>query len=562
MDDRSSGVGRNQEPGTVDDGVPDSGIRELFMQTALPQALTDAQGRFVMANRAYSDLVGYSEVDLLTHTLVSIAHPADADAQQRVLQSLTSGERHLAHTAPRYLRADGAVLRCRVALAVVRDDVGLVRFVHSAVERVQVSDAPDDTAEREPLVVPYDAFASDHLRDVLRSSTSGDVLVMLLRLDGLEQIAAVMGWRGVETAHTEVVSRFAGARGLGIRAIVPVSTTELVLMADTTGSGAMAAVIRAILREPVSLSGFQVPVSGRIGFTTGHVDDDPDTLLRRARVALNHALHTGNPEVSYAAELDAQALHDFALTIEIAHALTNQEFTLHYQAKYELDPLTPVGFEALLRWQHPDRGYIPSDIVVRLAESSGLIVPLTCWVIDTAAEQAAAWRDAGTPTRVAINVAPSMLGNPILPLRLSQAISRHGLPASTLELEITETALATAPNAVAAVRQLADLGYWIHVDDFGTGYSSLAAIRALPLRAIKIDRAFVENLMSDTRDRAVVAAIIDIAHQLGCLVIAEGVEDEATLDLLRILGCDKAQGYFLARPMPADEVGDHLRPEP
>lgn len=535
-------------------------LREMFMQTTLPQALTDADGRFVMANTAYCDLVGYSDIDLFTTTFNSITHPQDLPAQHAAIARLMAGREPVVHLTKRYLRGDGSVLQCELGMGVVRDDAGVVRYLHGAIEHVSTAGetgglSPVDS----PVVFQTAVVAREQLAQLLASSQTGHVQVVLMRLAGLEQLAGVIGWSSVDFAHAQVVDRIAAMGSMGIRAVVPIGVTDLLVLADSADGGGLPAILHAALRAPLAVSGVHLPVSLRIGVTSGGLVDDPDVLLRQARVALNQALSSGSPEVRYHPDLDRSALDDFALTTEIAYAIAHDQFVLHYQPKYRLTPFALVGFEALLRWRHPERGDVPPERVVRLAETSGLVAPLTCWVIDAAAAQARVWQDAGYPQPIAINISPEMLANPILPLRLSQAMTRHRLSTSSIELEITETALSTEPHAITAVQQLAGLGYSISVDDFGTGYSSLGAIKNLPLRGIKIDQAFIRNLANDDRDQAVVAAVIEIAHRLGSRVIAEGVEDERTLSLLRSLGCDEAQGYHLGHPAPAHRVGRHFR---
>jgi PAS domain S-box-containing protein len=534
--------------------------RELFSQTTLPQALTDVDGAYVMANSAYCDLVGYSDFDLFGRTFDTLTHPADVAAQRAAIEDLLAGRQHVVRVDKRYLRSDGSVLRCRLCMAVVRDAAGAVRYLHGAIEHVDAGH-PTTTARsaERPAVVPLTAAARRHLGDLLAQSRTGTVQVALLRLEGLQRLAGVIGWSSVEAAHAQVVDRIATIGGLGIKHVVPIGMTELLVLADAVRPGSMPAVVHAALRRPLTLGGIPFPVNARIGITGTDRGADADTLLRQARVALDEAVSTGAPEVRYDAALDARALDDFALTAEITHALARGDLRLHYQPKYQLDPFVPVGFEALLRWTQAERGPVAPERVVSLAESAGLISPLTCWVIDQAAAQAAAWRDQGTPLPVAVNIAPAMLANPVLPLRLSQAVTRLGLPAESLELEITETALTTAPHAISAVHQLTDLGYRVVMDDFGTGYSSLAAVKTLPFHAIKLDRAFVRDLAQDRRSRVVVAAVVDIARQLGSTVVAEGVEDEETLELLRGFGCAQAQGYHLGQPAPPEQLGVHLR---
>jgi EAL domain-containing protein (putative c-di-GMP-specific phosphodiesterase class I) len=211
--------------------------------------------------------------------------------------------------------------------------------------------------------------------------------------------------------------------------------------------------------------------------------------------------------------------------------------------------------EALVRWSHPERGLIPPDRFISLAEQTGLIRPLTQWVIHTALQQCRVWRDNGLVMPVAVNLSMRNLHESDLVETITAALAASHLPSSALELEITESSLMVYPDlALAVLTQLSDMGIRIAVDDFGTGYSSLAYLKDLPVHELKIDRSFVGDMRQTTRNHAIVRSTIDLAHHLGLRVIAEGVEDQQTWDLLRSVGCDVAQGYYLSRPLAAERV--------
>jgi EAL domain-containing protein (putative c-di-GMP-specific phosphodiesterase class I) len=208
--------------------------------------------------------------------------------------------------------------------------------------------------------------------------------------------------------------------------------------------------------------------------------------------------------------------------------------------------------EALLRWNHPLWGDVRPDEFIPLAEHTGLIKPLTRLVIETAVRQCVAWREAGTPVLMAVNISMRNLLEPELADTVARLLVQAGLPAALLKLEVTESAIVSDPErAVHALERLVDLGLLVSVDDFGTGYSSLTRLRSLPVHEVKIDRSFVRHLAERDEDRAIVRAVIGLGHDLGLRVVAEGVEDEASWRLLESFDCDLVQGYYLARPMPA-----------
>ena len=205
-----------------------------------------------------------------------------------------------------------------------------------------------------------------------------------------------------------------------------------------------------------------------------------------------------------------------------------------------------------MRWQHPQQGLIPPDQFIGLAERTGLIRPLTRWVLDAALGQGRRWLDAGTPLRIAVNISPRLLTDAHLVAMVDHLLAEHGVPACWLELEITESAMLHDPaGALAVLEDLHRRGIRLAVDDFGTGYSSLAYLKDLPIQTLKIDKAFVPTLAADT---SLARSIVDLGHHLGLEVIAEGVETVASWDLLRAMGCDTAQGYFLSRPVPAADL--------
>jgi EAL domain-containing protein (putative c-di-GMP-specific phosphodiesterase class I) len=214
-----------------------------------------------------------------------------------------------------------------------------------------------------------------------------------------------------------------------------------------------------------------------------------------------------------------------------------------------------TGAEALLRWNHPLWGNVPPDEFIPLAEHTGLIKPLTRFVVETAVRQCVAWRDAGTPVVVAVNISMRNLLEPELADTVARTLVQAGLPASMLKLEVTESAIVSDPErAISALQKLVDLGLLVSVDDFGTGYSSLTRLRSLPVQEVKVDRSFVRHLAEREDDQAIVRAVIGLGHDLGLRVVAEGVEDDPSWRLLRELGCDLVQGYFLARPMPREAM--------
>ncbi len=233
---------------------------------------------------------------------------------------------------------------------------------------------------------------------------------------------------------------------------------------------------------------------------------------------------------------------------------------LHYQPIVDLRTHRLVAVEALLRWQHPDRGAVSPDDFIPLAEQTGLIVPLTRWVLDTTARQLRAWADAGLDLGAAVNLSARVLHDPDLPEAIAALLATHGVPAARLRVELTESAVMANPTgALDVLTRLAGLGVRIAIDDFGTGYSSLAYLTRLPVDEIKIDRSFVTHMTTQSADATIVASTIGLGHSLGLRFVAEGVEDARTWQTLEALSCDGVQGFYVSRALPADELARWLR---
>ena len=255
--------------------------------------------------------------------------------------------------------------------------------------------------------------------------------------------------------------------------------------------------------------------------------------------------------------MDARAAEQMALQADLRQALAQGQLSLHYQPKFDCRRGQLRGVEALLRWNHPRRGMVPPNVFIAVAERFGLITTLGNWVIDEACRQMQAWDARGLRLRVAINLSVHQLRQADLVERIEAALRRHQIEPERLLCEITESmAMEDTRNTVEAFRRLQGIGVFLSIDDFGTGYSSLSYLRQIPARQLKIDRSFINDLATSADARAVVDAVIQLAHGLSLSVVAEGVETTEQRDILIAFGCDELQGYLLARPMPAETVLD------
>lgn len=317
------------------------------------------------------------------------------------------------------------------------------------------------------------------------------------------------------------------------------------------------------LSQPMMIEGRELSTSASIGIAMAPNDGtDFDTLSQRADTAMYRAKEEGrNTYRFFDDRMNQESIERLTLRQELRRALEQKQFALFYQPQVDLKTRKLIGMEALIRWRHPERGLISPATFIPVAEESGLIVPMGDWVIEEAARQSMAWQADGIkPVTVAVNLSALQFRRGNLETVVSQALAVSGMPASLLELELTESVLISDSDSVEnRLRALKAMGVTVSIDDFGTGYSSLAYLRRFSVDKLKIDQSFVRDLMRSPDDVGIVRAIIQMAFSLGLKTIAEGVESEPMAQLLTDLGCEEGQGYAFARPMPADEAAEWMK---
>jgi diguanylate cyclase (GGDEF)-like protein len=392
----------------------------------------------------------------------------------------------------------------------------------------------------------------------LRQRHDQPLALLLLDLDRFKEVNDTLGHHYGDLLLQQVAQRLRGAlRASDTVARLGGDEFAIVLPgADATGAQQVVQTLRAVLEEPLVVAGQPLLVGASIGIAVcPEHSAEAATLLRKADVAMYMAKRAGSGAAVYEATLDEHCPRRLALVADLRQAVAQGGLILHYQPKLDLRTGALCGVEALVRWPHPDRGLIPPDQFIVLAEQTGLIAPLTQWVLEAALQQWQRWQRTGHIVPVAVNLSMGNLRDPRLVESVTTLLQQYEVPASQLRLELTESALMTdAAHSLAVLTRLAALGVGLSVDDFGTGYSSLAYLKRLPVDELKIDRAFVQHLAREEADAAIVGSTIGLGHSLGLRVVAEGVEDERSCELLRQWGCDVAQGYYLSRPIPAEAL--------
>ncbi len=388
--------------------------------------------------------------------------------------------------------------------------------------------------------------------------------VMLLDLDRFKEINDTLGHHVGDRLLEQI-----GPRLLGVLrpndVVARLGGDEFAILLPHSGHGgrdpetacaALAKRLMTALREPFTVDGLLLAVEASAGLALYPQHGvSAEELVQRADIAMYLAKAGHEGFCFYNSKLDEHSPRKLALLAGLRTGISRGELVVHYQPTVDLDTGAVQGVEALVRWRHPTEGLLPPGEFIPLAESSGLIDEVTSYVLDQALAQCRIWLTAGDPLRISVNVSARSLLDVTLPDRVSAALLRHDVPATLLELEITESAVLADPvRATAILSRLQQLGVSVSIDDFGTGYTSLSYLRDLPVNELKIDRSFVGRMLTSSKDAIIVRTSVELARRLGLRTVAEGVEDESTWRALQALNCELAQGFLVARPLPPEEL--------
>jgi len=438
-----------------------------------------------------------------------------------------------------------------------------------AIEHQRQSHALEYQSQHDALTGLYNrSVVLTHLeRAIARASQRQQaVVVLILDLDSFKEINDTLGHLLGDDLLRQVSERLASLETIGTLdgTIARSGGNEFTFVLDSPKTTShihdIIERILDVIRQPYLLDGIQVQISASAGVAR-YPDSGttPTTLLLHAEEAMRQAKREGSGYVLHDASKEDTEPQRLLMLSRLRQALGENEFELYYQPKLSLSSGQVTGVEALLRWNHTERGLVSPDEFIPTLELSDLIHPVTLWVVETSIRQCKAWHDAGHPLTIAANVSTRNLLDTQLPEKVDAILKAQGLAARFLELEITESAIMADPvRSLDVLRRLHNIGVRIAIDDFGTGYSSLAYLQKLPVDNLKIDRSFVADEANERGSQSIVGSIIGLAHNLGVSVTAEGVETDAMMHWLHHMGCDNAQGYFIGRPMVADALTQWL----
>ncbi len=537
--------------------------RSLFEGASDAIFVTDDDARILDSNPAASRLSGYSQeenkgrlfADLVPERFYAYVNQLIPEYQlSGVLDSefpLRTRER-----SERIVRIIGSRAAPGVYVNILRDITERKR-AEDTIQRLAFNDVLTELPNRTALRVRL-------VQALHQAQIQGNALaLLLLDLSNFRAINDTLGHQNGDLVLIEVAGRLRSAlRDTDMVARLGGDEFAVLLprIADNSHVELVVHKICVALHPSLLIEGVPLNVQASIGITLyPEHGDDADTLLQRADVALYAAKAANLSHLLYSRDIDHYNPQQLALMAELRQGLLREELVLHYQPVVDLKSEKIIGVEALVRWQHPSRGLLFPDIFIPAAEKTGLITPLTAWVLACALRQLQPWRDAGSELHMSVNLSVRDLQQPDIVATITNLLKDSGVATQWLTLEITESVIMVNPErAKAVLTELHDLGIRFAIDDFGIGHSSLAYLKNLPVDKMKIDKSFVIGFQ-DPANAAIVRATIDLAHSLGLSVTAEGVEDEATLDALKVLGCDHAQGYFLSRPQPLDKLNIWLR---
>lgn len=557
-------------------------VENIFRSMAETLIVLGLDGAIKTVNRAALQLLGYREDELIGKSINMILRWDEVLFSENGLDNLIKID-SVRDTEQIYVSKNGRNIPVFFSAAVMRDKSDRLQGIVCVAQDITVIKKAKDKIL---FLAYYDSLTSLPNRILFKDRLSQTLLmarryqrlvgILLLDLDNFKRINDTLG----HPAGDELLKQVADRLSNYIRksdSISRYSTDEFSAVVARLGGDEFTIMLTEIshahdamkvaqrildaIAQPFDIGGQEVFITSSIGIAIYPIDgEDVDSLLKNCDTAMYHAKNEGrNNYKFYEQSLNKTALDILALENNLRKALDKQEFRVYYQPRIDIRTRNVVGFEALIRWRHSQKGLIPPSEFIPMAEESGLIIPIGEWVLNEACKQNKTWQAAGfAPVFISVNLSGKQFKQQNLIKIIEQALSESAFDPKYLELEITESIIQDTKSTAEILNELRKLGLKISVDDFGTGYSSLSYLRRFPVNALKIDRSFVKDATKDTDSAAIVKAIIAMAHCLKLRVVAEGVETEEQLKFLSDEGCDEFQGYLISPPLPAEEVARFL----
>ena len=551
-------------------GAGEGWLQEFFQAAPVPTAVLGGDGCYLAVNATFCDLLQRSPRELLGQGFADVTHDEDLALSDEVFARLRSGGAgSQQRLEKRYLRSDGAKVHAAVHLVavVIRGELRVLVQVIDLTEQRRAEAMLAHQATHDPAtgLVTRGVLLEQLSRALARlPRTQGRfVAVLFCDLDRLKYVNDTYG----HLAGDALIAEFATRVRATVRpsdVVARIGGDEFAVLLEDVGhpgeSTEIAQRVLAALAEPFSHHHRRLEIRASIGIAVSTTEKTtPEAILAHADAAMYRAKQRGRgryelfDDDAYAAARQRQHLEE-----QLRSAFTDGELLLHYQPMLDLVTRRVAGVEALLRWNHPQRGILTASQFIAVAEEADLLRPITGWLFTTACAQLAAWDTtlgAAAPREVYVNVAGSQLADEHLPATIAGALEQTGIPATRVKIEVTETQILTDPgHTTATVAALRGLGCDLVVDDFGTGYSTLSRITELPVTGLKLDRSFVIQLSNSREAAAIGASVALLAHNLRYTLIAEGVETPSELTAVTELGCHLAQGHLISPALPAEEL--------
>ena len=542
-------------------------LQAVVHASPLAIIVIDPDGMVQMWNPAAERIFGWSKEETLGHSLPIIPDDRKNEFVAN-REALVQGKRFV-NTELRHQRKDGALIDTSVSTALLRNGEGGISGIMAFIADVTEQKRSEETISR---MIYYDTLTDLPNRTFLRVRLQQAILaasyenqsagLLLLNLDQFKEINNVLGPSRGDALLQQIGPRLRTvlkdsdlvARLGGDEFAVLLSET------DREHAARVADEILKVLEKPFLVEAIPNVIEASIGIALSpEHGGNPDSLIQRADIAMYVAKERKSGYTVYSSEIDKYSPRRLALLGEFRDAMETNQLYLVYQPKIDLKTGRVTGVEALARWQHPKYGLIPPDQFIPIAELSGLMKPFTQWGAKIALDQCKTWHQEGRALNMAINLSVRNLEDDQFPDQIAGLLETCGVSPSHLELEIIESALMVDPRrAMEILKRLSNMGIRLSIDDFGTGYSSLGYLKRLPVNQLKIDKSFVMEMATSEEDAIIVRSTIELSHNLGLQVVAEGVETQEVLTRLIALGCDEAQGYFISRPIPVSDFNRWL----